>query len=326
MNLKKTLKTKLRSFFGIQQVQEQIIEIRQVLEKLDPNLVLSNQNINQDSGNDKFIIKLDYPPSRDLRPRWGDSHPPHQGLINLFNKNRDRYIEVFRGVSKLKPFFDRINQDYSYDQPSEPGWLGGAINAIDTALLYYFITQYKPKIYLEIGSGISTLFAARAKRDHNLNTQIISIDPQPRAEVDAVCNQVIRAGLETTDLSIFDQLEAGDIVFMDGSHRSFMNSDVTVFMLDVLPMLKSGVIVHFHDIVLPFDYPDTFIDWYWNEQYIVAAYLLAAGDEKLDVMMPSRFMSYTDEMKQELQPILQGWKAVPEVWLCGGSLWFTNKQ
>ena len=323
MNLKEILKSKLRSFFGVQQIQEQITEIRQELQKLASNLVLSNQNINQDSGQDKFIIKLDYPPSRDLRPRWGYSHPPHQGLINVFNKNRNKYITLLSEVAKLKPFFDRINQNFSYDQPSEPGWLGGAINAIDTALLYYFIVKYKPKIYLEIGSGITTLFAARAKRDHDLNTKIISIDPEPRAEVDEVCDQVIRSGLETNDLSVFDQLEAGDIVFMDGSHRSFMNSDVTVFMLDVLPILKPGVIVHIHDIHLPFDYPDMFIDWYWNEQYIVAAYLLAAGD-KIDVIMPSRFMSYTDEWKQALQPILQDWDTASDVWLEGGSLWFTS--
>jgi hypothetical protein len=322
MNFKNLLKTKLRSFFGVQQIQEQIIEIRHALLNLDPNLSLSKQDINRDN---KFTIQIEYPPSRDLRPRWGNTHPPHQGLINLFHKNWDKYLHTLSKVAELKPFFDRIDQNFSYDRPGEPGWMGGAINAIDTALLYYFVAQSKPKIYLEIGSGITTLFAARAKRDHGLNTQIISIDPEPRAEVDAVCDRVIRAGLETTDLSIFDQLEAGDIVFMDGSHRSFMNSDVTVFMLDVLPNLKPGVIVHIHDIHLPFDYPDMFIDWYWNEQYIVAAYLLAARD-RIEILMPSRFVSYTDELKQTFQPILQNWDASSDVWLCGGSIWFTHSS
>ena len=322
MKFKDLLKTKLRNFFGLQQIQDQIIDIKQELLRLNPNITQDNQD-KDNNQNGKFVIELEYPPSRDLRPRWGETHPPHQGLINLFNKKRYNYIEIFRKVAELKPFFDKISQNFSYDQPSEPGWLGGAINAIDTALLYYFIAKYKPKIYLEIGSGITTLFAARAKKDQGLNTQIISIDPEPRAEVDAVCDQVIRAGLETTDLSIFDQLEAGDIVFMDGSHRSFMNSDVTVFMLDVLPILKPGVIVHIHDIHLPFDYPDMFIDWYWNEQYIVAAYLLAAKDQ-VDILMPSRFMSNTDELRETLQPILKNWSANPDVWFCGGSIWFTH--
>ena len=75
---------------------------------------------------------------------------------------------------------------------------------------------------------------------------------------------------------------------MDGSHISLMNSDVTVFMLDVVPKLKPGVIVHIHDIHLPHDYPDMFVKWYWNEQYIVAAYLLGAAD-RIKILMPSRY-------------------------------------
>ena len=148
----------------------------------------------------------------------------------------------------------------------------------DSAALYTLVGHYEPRIYLEIGSGITTGFARRPIRDHGLNTRIVSIDPQPRAAIDAICDEVIRDGLETCDLTLFDALEPGDILFLDGSHRVFMNSDVTVFMIDVLPRLKTGVVVHVHDITLPWDYPGMFVNWALSEAYILAGYRIAARD------------------------------------------------
>src|ERR1019366_3993414 len=106
---------------------------------------------------------------------------------------------------------------------------------------------------VEIGSGNSTKFVARAIADHGLETKIISIDPQPRAEIDSLCNEVMRKPLEKCNLDIFGTLGESDIVFADNSHQSFMNSDVTVFFCEVLPMLARGVTVGIHDIFLPQD-------------------------------------------------------------------------
>lgn len=311
----------------VKQFSEQVRqEFRQSFEDLTQSIktLAEPQNLiprlNEYTG--RFYISLDYPPSRDYHPRWQEKNP-HQGLVDLFQKNFAEYCQRCCELIKLKSYFNKINQNLDPSLPREPGWMGGPINAIDSALLYYFMTDLKPQTYLEIGSGVTTLFAARAKRDWQLPTRIISLDPEPRVAVDAVCDEVIRSGLETANLSIFSQLEPGDIVFMDGSHRSFMNSDVTVFMLEVVPQLKPGVIVHFHDIVLPYDYPEIFKDWYWNEQYILAAYLLAA-QEKVKILMPSKFISETPEFKQIIQPILQDWNGPQEVWLSGGSLWFTH--
>ena len=105
------------------------------------------------------------------------------------------------------------------------------------------VRRYRPHTYLEIGSGITTCFAYRAIRDVGSDTQIVSIDPEPRTSIDAICTNVIRDGLETCHTTIFEDLVANDILF-DGSHRSFINSDVTVFFIDILPRLQPGVIVH----------------------------------------------------------------------------------
>jgi predicted O-methyltransferase YrrM len=268
-------------------------------------------------------IRLDYPPSYDFSPRWGYRTPPHQGLIELFARHRDEYRRVFDDLVRLAPWLAKINKVYSHARGGEPAWYGGPINAIDCALLYGFVTGLRPNTYLEIGSGVTTLFAARAKQDHGLKTRIVSYDPQPRAAVDHVCDQVIRQGLEVADTSIFDTLQPGDIVFMDGSHRSFMNSDVTVFMLDILPRLRPGVVIHFHDILWPDDYPPNFTRLYWNEQYILGAYLIGARD-RVQILMPSCYAAKDSELQKHLAPLLALDLSPANTWIHGGSLWFTH--
>ena len=89
--------------------------------------------------------------------------------------------------------------------------------------------------YMEIGSGNSTMFAKAAILASGKNTRIVSIDPFPRTDIDTLCDDVKREPLEDLDISYFNQLVPGDTLFVDISHRSFMNSDVTTIMLDVLP-------------------------------------------------------------------------------------------
>src|SRR5690606_30946570 len=96
-------------------------------------------------------------------------------------------------------------------------------------------------------------------------------------EIDMICDNVFREPLEDVGLEIFDALGAGDILYIDNSHRAFMNSDVTVVFLDILPRLKPGVLVQIHDVTLPYDYPEVWIDRHYSEQYLLAAWLLARG-------------------------------------------------
>ena len=116
---------------------------------------------------------------------------------------------------------------------------------------------------------------SRARRDGGLSTHLTSIDPAPRAEIDALCDEVIRAPLEGADLGILGRLQPGDMLFFDGSHRVFMNADTVAFFLDVLPALPPGVIVGVHDIRLPDDYPPEFAERWYSEQYLLACWLLA---------------------------------------------------
>ena len=113
-----------------------------------------------------------------------------------------------------------------------------------------------------------------AKRDHGLDTRIVSIDPVPRAGCDDLCDDVHRCGLEACDLSLFDDLTEGDVIFYDGSHRLLQNSDITVLYLDVFPKLPRGVLIHQHDIFWPEDYPAAWSTRLYSEQYALAILLL----------------------------------------------------
>lgn len=199
-----------------------------------------------------------------------------------------------------------------------PAWFGVPYAPFDAVALYTMIRTYKPRKYVEIGSGITTCFAHKARRDGRVEMEITSIDPEPRARIDSICDRIERSALETSDLSVFQELEPNDIVFFDGSHRSFMNSDVTVFMIDVLPYLKPGVLVHIHDITLPNDYPSFFKNWYWNEQYLLAVYMMARRDQ-IDPLFPSYFVCAETEPMEFVD--LGGAKH----WTGGGAMWFTHR-
>jgi len=195
--------------------------------------------------------------------------------------------------------------------------------ALDAAALYGFIAKHQPQRYIEIGSGNSTKFARRAITDGGLKTTITSIDPDPRAEVDVICDRIIRSPLEDADLVVFDDLAQGDIVFFDGSHRVFPNSDVAVFFLEVLPRLAPGVLVQIHDVQLPYDYSPELAKRYYSEQYMLAAHLLAS--DRTTVLLANAYVSEDAECQALLRKL---WKrpGLEELEPWGGSFWFQIQQ
>ena len=177
---------------------------------------------------------------------------------------------------------------------ADPSWINKWFAGLDVLALYGFLASRKPSLYLEIGSGFSTKVARHAIQEEQLRTKILSVDPKPRAEVNPLCDELFRRRLEDVDLNLFKRLKAGDILFLDGSHRSFMNSDVTVFFLDILPTLPAGVCVHIHDIELPYDYKLETAHWYYSEQYLLAVALLE-GHATFKVLLPNAFVSQEDD-------------------------------
>jgi len=262
-------------------------------------------------------LHLEYPV--DMKPRYGHGQPPHQKLYQIINAQRESYKAILQFALSLKGKLVTIPEQANNKDPKSPGWNNGFLPGLDIVMIYTLMAKYKPSTYVEIGSGNSTKVVYKAKRDQNLSTKIISIDPAPRAEIDALADVVVRQPFESTDLSLFSQLKAGDIVFVDNSHRMFPNSDATVFFLDVLPSLPTGVIVHVHDIYLPYDYPQFMCDRFYSEQYGLAAFLLANPD-RYQTIMPNYFVSEDAGLKQILEPLWND-ASMPKVEKHGGSFW-----
>jgi predicted O-methyltransferase YrrM len=232
-------------------------------------------------------IVLDY--GVDSRPRYDVSHP-HPKLDDIVRSRTDVYADHLRRFVGLAPRLRAIPRTAAEGSPPSATWINPYQPPLDALALYGFLSTTDPKTYLEIGSGYSTRFARRAIDDGKLRSKIVSIDGEPRADIDAICDRVIRSPLEAVDLAIFDQLQAGDLLFIDSSHRCFMNSDVTVLFLEVLPNLPPGVLVQIHDIFIPYDYPMEWAERYYAEQYFLSV-LLIAGSSKVVIELPNHFVT-----------------------------------
>jgi hypothetical protein len=151
---------------------------------------------------------------------------------------------------------------------------------LDAEFLHAALCLFRPKAMIEVGAGFSSLITAEVNR-RLLNNRLdfTCIEPYPRQFlVDGVegITRLVQARVEDVDLSLFDRLEAGDILFIDSSHVSKVGSDVNHFFFNVLPRLRSGVLVHIHDIFLPDEYPKHWVideGRNWNEQYLLRAFL-----------------------------------------------------
>ena len=167
----------------------------------------------------------------------------------------------------------------------------------DAEVAYALVRLLQPKCIVEIGSGNSTYLFHEAITDGSLDTKLVSIDPSPRREVQSVADQVIRRRLEdvlSSDLR--EMLQSNDILFIDSSHEIRSGNDVVKLFLRVVPELRSGVVIHVHDIFLPFEYPREWIvgntlNVNWAEQYLVQA--LLQGSNQFEVLWPGHFLQRT---------------------------------
>ncbi|MCB0478298.1 MAG: class I SAM-dependent methyltransferase [Crocinitomicaceae bacterium] len=255
----------------------------------------------------------------DMKPRYGHGLPPHKELYAIVNTHRTTYQDLIAKALSYKEQIWEIKDLKEETDSKKPGWNNGFLPGLDIVAIYTLMAELKPKKYVEIGSGNSTKVAYKAKQEQNLNTEIISIDPMPRAEIDVLADKVIREPFENIDLKMLEELEAGDILFVDNSHRILPNSDAMVFFMEILPRLKKGVIVHVHDIYIPYDYPQFMCDRFYSEQYGLSFYLLA-NPKKFETIFPNYFISEDKELAQQLAPIWEH-PNLKEVEKHGGSYW-----
>lgn len=266
-------------------------------------------------------VFLDY--KVQFKPRYGHGLPAHKGLLEIVEKNRASYVSTLESMLKYAPQLGAIKSCDQETDINSPTWNNGFLPGLDIAGIYTMLAEKKPAKYVEVGSGNSTKVAFKAKKDLNLATEIISIDPMPRAEIDHLADKVIRKPFEDISTDIVLDLEAGDILFIDNSHRILPNSDAMVFFMEVLPALKEGVIVQIHDIYIPYDYPQFMCDRAYSEQYGLAFFLLA-NHEKFQPILPNYFISEDKELSNIIAPLWEQ-ENLKNVEKHGGSFWLEVK-
>ena len=254
----------------------------------------------------------------DPRSRPIETGAGGQRLQARFRAEEYRYKATLHGVAEYVENLLRIPR--LEEDPIGPFWANDWFPPLDGASLYGLIGVHAPRRYIEVGSGISTRFARRAIRDLGLGTKIISIDPHPHTTVDTLCDEVMRCRMEDVPRDFWDRVEPDDMLFVDNSHRSFPNSDVTVFFSEVLPALPPGTIWGLHDILLPWDYPQAWNQRFYNEQYLLLAYLLggASGDE---IMLPAKWASSQPKLHDILTSLWKREDLFREAGTHGGCFW-----
>jgi len=182
------------------------------------------------------------------------------------------YVALYREIQFPAQKSGRFR--YYYDN----AWFGYA----DAFFLYGFLKTQLPSQIIEIGSGFSSAVMLDAIDGcFSKRPKVLLIEPYPgrllellrEGDLDNVT--LMDRKVQDVPLETLLQLNAGDILFIDSSHVVKCGSDVQFLMFEVLPRLKPGVVVHFHDIFYPFDEPT---DWlmegrYWNENYFLRAFL-----------------------------------------------------
>ena len=189
------------------------------------------------------------------------------------------------------------------DNPPEPRWNQDWFPRLDAAAAYGMVRHHAPGRIVEVGSGHSTRFLARAVRDGAMTCEITSIDPAPRASIAGLPIRTIASTVQDAGDAPFAALGSGDVLFIDSSHVLMPGSDVDFLLSRILPALPAGVLVHFHDIFLPEDYPES---WTWrgyNEQAAVAA--IMAGGDTYEVLFASRYAA-TQMADRLAQTVLAG--------------------
>jgi Methyltransferase domain len=200
--------------------------------------------------------------------------------------------------------------------------------AVDAELLYGMIRAMRPARVIELGSGYSTLLinlASRRNTNDGITTVHQAFDPYPR-------DHIVGAGLaapsrlepvSATDLpfELFSELRAGDVLFVDTTHVVRLAGDVNFVVLEVLPRLQEGVIVHFHDIFLPWEYPRpwlTEMGYYWTEQYLLQAFL--AYNREFDVLIPAQALArdFPDRLRRVIPSFADG--------VSPGSMWLRRSS
>jgi hypothetical protein len=187
--------------------------------------------------------------------------------------------QVRRVKEICSPFEAEYRENRTYRQATEAE-CGPGFGYIEAQALHGAIRHFRPEEIIEVGSGVSTSCALAAtalnEKEGAPKCSITCVEPYPRTWLKHAPVQLVERPVQTLDVRDFERLGAGSLLFIDSSHTVKTGSDTNYLILEVLPRLRPGVIVHFHDIYLPYDYQRDALDsfWQWQETALLHAFLI----------------------------------------------------
>jgi hypothetical protein len=227
----------------------------------------------------------------------------------------------------LRNSFPRFRGEYAHfavEEPAEGGRFyfdNGRFSGTDALVAYCMVRHFRPQTIIEIGSGYSSLISGEAAAK-NGTAALVCVEPFPLDFLEKGfpgLRSLVKTKVEDLGLEFFDQLQSGDVLFIDSSHVCKIGGDVNYLFLEILPRLRPGVIVHIHDIYFPFEYPR---EWvvdecrFWTEQYLLQAFLAFNSD--FEVLFANSYMAfrYLAELKATFPT---------SPWWGGGSFWIRRR-
>ena len=235
------------------------------------------------------------------------------------NLNPERQVEALKTVlSHLDeiPFSNHPSDDNRYH------FVNDYFPTTDGTVYFGILMEFKPKKVIEVGSGYSSALLLDANDqffDNSIKATFIEPNPERLNSLlkknDASSVTIHQSCIQQVHIDFGNELEENDILFVDSSHVSKIYSDVNILIFDILPQLKSGTLIHFHDIYYPFEYPIDWLrrGWAWNEAYILRAFL--QNNRNYEILLWNRYATtkHHDELTKRQKSIIRE--------KTGGSIW-----
>jgi Methyltransferase domain len=254
---------------------------------------------------------------------WRDYYSPlprREDLTDAFFERRSDLAGIKWREREQVEYFDRL-VPHMPRQGDLPAWIEGNVSyaELDAAVLYATVRMLKPPRIIELGSGYSTIItataaAANARDGHHCS--FVAADPYPSPVLSpppAGLSELRSVGAVEFPVEELHALSAGDILFIDTTHVVKAGSEVNHLFLEVLPQIRPGVLVHVHDIFLPWSYPREWLlerGYFWNEQYLLHAYLI--NNENVEIALATHWL------QREMCNCRTGVSETPTA----GSFWF----
>ena len=217
---------------------------------------------------------------KEVAQRQQELWPEHDRPLTGINLNTDAQVEL---VGELEAYYNELPFAEAPQDQTRYHYANNYFAHTDAILLYGIIRHFRPARIIEVGSGFSScVMLDTDERFNNSSMSLTCIEPHPERLRKLLRPQdtnrlaLLEMQVQDVPLSTFDELGKGDVLFIDSSHVVKTGSDVHHLLFEVLPRLKSGVLIHLHDIFHPFEYPKDWVlgGFNWNEDYFIRAFLM----------------------------------------------------